>query len=67
MDNNGKYTNHTSHIARRVHFKSNGEGCKMHNIEWCAGGMKLEDIATNNVGENYLNPRMLYIMVSLDK
>ena len=27
----------------------------------------MSDIATNNVGENYLNPRMKYIMVRLDK
>ena len=38
----------------------------MHKIDWCEGGMQLEDIATKNVGENYLNPRMKYIMVRLD-
>ena len=37
----------------------------MHNIEWCEGGMQLSDIATNNVGDNYLTPRMKYIMVRL--
>ena len=30
----------------------------MHNIEWCEENMQLADIATNNVGENYLFPRM---------
>ena len=25
MANNGKYTNHTRHIARRMHFLRNGE------------------------------------------
>ena len=30
------------------------------------GGMQLADIANKNVGENYLNPRMKYIMVRLD-
>ena len=25
MDNNGKYTKHTRHISRIVHFVSNGE------------------------------------------
>ena len=38
----------------------------MHNIDWCEGGLKLADIATDNIGENYLNPRMKYIMVILD-
>ena len=27
MANNGKYTKHTRHIARRVHFVRNGEKC----------------------------------------
>ena len=39
---------------------------KMHHIDWCEGGMQLSDIATKNFGDNYLNPRMKYIMVSLD-
>ena len=39
----------------------------MHKIDWCEGGMQLADIATNNVGYNHLNPRMKYIVVSLDK
>ena len=66
MSNNDNDTKHTRHIARRVHFVRNGENHKMHKIDWCEGGMQLEDIATNNVGENYLNPRMKYIMVRLD-
>ena len=32
---------------------------------WCEGGLKLSDIATRNVGDNYLNPRMKHIMVGL--
>ena len=44
MDKNGKDTNHTRHIARRVHFVRNGENCKMHNIKWCEGGMPLSEI-----------------------
>ena len=40
--------------------------CKMHNIDWCEGGLQLVDIATKNVGENYLTPRIKYIMVRLD-
>ena len=63
---NSKYTKHTRYISRRVHFVSNGENCKMHNINWCGGGLKLADIATKNVGEKDLNLIMKYIMVSLD-
>ena len=66
MSKNGKDIKHTSHIARRVHFVRNGENCKIHKIDWCEGGMKLADIATENVGDNDLNPRMKYIMVRLD-
>ena len=32
MATNGKDTKHTSHIARIMHYLSNGEKCKMHNI-----------------------------------
>ena len=66
MANNGKDTKHTRHIARRIHFVRNGEKCKMHNIDWCEGGLQLAEIATKNVGEPDLTPRMKYIMVSLD-
>ena len=38
----------------------------MHKIDWCEGIMQLADISTKNFGENYLNPRMRYIMVKLD-
>ena len=53
---NCKDTKHTRHIARRIHFVSNGEKCKMHKIDWCEGGLKLSDIATNNFGEPDLTP-----------
>ena len=66
MAKNGKDTKYTRHISRRVYFVSNGEKCKMHKIDWCEGGLKLTEIATKNVGKNYLNPRMKYIMVRLD-
>ena len=39
---------------------------KMHNIDWCEGGLKLAYIATNNVGKYDLTPRMKYIMVRID-
>ena len=66
MAKNSKYTKHTRHIARRMHFVSNGEKCKMHNIDWCEGGLQLADIGTKNVSEPDLTPRMKYIMVRLE-
>ena len=66
MDNNGKDTKHTRHIARIMHFLSNGENLNMQNIDWCEGGLQLADISTNNVGENDLTPIMKYIMVRLE-
>ena len=38
----------------------------MHRVDWYEGGLQLAEIATNNVGENDLNPRMEYIMIRLD-
>ena len=66
MDDNGKYTKHTRHITRRMHFVRNVEKCKMQNIDWCGVGLQLEDISTKNVGEHGLKPRMKYIMERLD-
>ena len=66
MDNNGKDTNHTRHISRRMHFVRNGENCKMHKIDWCEGGLQLADIGTNNVNEPEITPIMKYIMVRLE-
>ena len=66
MADNGKDIKHIKHISRIVHLGRNGENCKMYKIDWCEGVLQLEDIATNNVGDNYLNPRMKYIMVRLD-
>ena len=66
VDKNGKDTKYTRHIARRVHFVRNCEKWKMHKIDWCEGGLQLVDIANNNVRENDLNPRIKYIMVSID-
>ena len=65
MAKNGKDTKHTRHIARRIHFVSNGEKCKMHKINWCEVGLQLVDIGTKNVSEPDLTPRMKYIMVRL--
>ena len=67
MAKNGKDTKHTSHITRRMNFVRDVEKCKMHNIYWCEGGLQLVDIATKNVGEHDLTPRMKCIMVILDK
>ena len=66
MDSNGKDTRRTRHIERMIHFVWNGEKCNFQNIDWCEGGMKMSDIATNNVGEKYLTPRIKYIMLRLD-
>ena len=66
MAKNGKDIIHTRHIARRMHFVRNGEKCKMHNIDWCEGGLQLADICTKNVSEPDLTPRMKYIMVRLE-
>ena len=52
MSKNGKYTKHTSHISRRVHFVSNGEKSKIQKVDWCEGGLQLAYISTKNVGEN---------------
>ena len=66
MSKNGKDTKQNIHVARRMHFVRNGEKCKMHNIDWCEGGLQLADIGTNNVGEPDLTPSMKYIMVTLE-
>ena len=66
MYNDGEYTIHTRYITKIVHFVRNGEKCKKHNIDWCEGGLQLTGIATKNVVKNELNPRMKYIMVSLE-
>ena len=66
MAKNGKYTKHTRHIARGLNSVRSGENWKMHKIDCSEGGLKLTYIAAKNVGENYLNHRMKYIMVILD-
>ena len=53
-------------IARIVRLVRNGENFKIHKIDCCEGGLQLSYIATDNVGENDLNPGMTYIMVRLD-
>ena len=66
MAKNSKDTKHTRHIARRMHFVSNGEKLKMQKIDWCEGGLQLAAIGTKNVSEPDLTPRMKYIMVRLE-
>ena len=66
MANNGKDTKHTRHIARKMNLVRDGEKSNMHKIVWCEGGLQLADIATNNVGDHDLTPRMKYIVVMLD-
>ena len=67
MANNGKDTKHTRHIASIIHFVRNGEKWKMHNIDWCEGGLQLADIGTKNISKPDITPRMKYIMVRLQK
>ena len=38
----------------------------MKKIEWCEVGIQLACIATNNVGDHGLTPRIKYIMVRLE-
>ena len=66
MAKNGKDTKHTRNISRRMHLVRNGEKLKMHKIDWCEGGLQLEDIGTKNVSGPDLTPRMKYIMVILE-
>ena len=66
MDSNVRDTKHTRYIVRRAHLVSNGEKCKIHKIYWCEGGLKLVDIASKNVSEHDLTPRMKYAMVRLE-
>ena len=66
MAKNGKDIKHTIHIARRMHFVGNVEKCKMHKIDWCEGGLQLEDVGTNNLSEPDITPRMKYITVRLE-
>ena len=66
MANNGKDTKNTRHIYRILNLVRNDEKIKMHRIDWFKGGLQLADIATQNVGENDLYPRMKYIMVIID-
>ena len=66
MAENVKNNKHTRQIARRMHFVSNGEKCKIHKIDWCDGGLQLTDIGTKSVSEPDLTPRMKYIMVRIE-
>ena len=66
MAKSGKYTKHTRHIARRMHFVRNGEKCKTHKIDWCGGVLQLAEIGNKNLSEPDLKPRMKYIMVRLE-
>ena len=49
MAKNGRDTNHTRHIARRMHFVRNGEKFKMHKIYWCEGGLPTADLLHTNI------------------
>ena len=49
MAKNGKDTKHTIQIARRMHFVSNGEKCKVHKIDWCEQGCRVQQFLKPNV------------------
>ena len=49
MYKNGKYTKHTIHISRIVHFVRNGEECNLYKTVWCEGSLQSEEIGTKNV------------------
>ena len=66
MAKNGKDNKHTRHNERRVYFVRNGENSKIHRIDWYEGGLQFTKISTKNVGKNYLNPRIKYILVRFD-
>ena len=38
----------------------------MHNTDWCEVSLQLTEIATKNIGDDCLNPRIKYSMVSLE-
>ena len=52
MATNGKDTEHTINLSRRMHLVRNGEECSFHKTVWCEGGMQLTDIGTKNVRED---------------
>ena len=66
MDENGKDTKHTRHIARKVHLIRNVKNSKMHKVEWCEGGLQVVDIATKIFSDHESTPRMKYIMLRID-
>ena len=67
MAKNGKNTKYTRHISRGMNFITNGERFKMQKIDWCGGGLKLANVATKNIDDPDLTPRMKYNIVILDK
>ena len=50
MSNNGNYTKHTRHIAKRLNFVRNGEKWNMNKVDWCEVGLKISDIVDKNIG-----------------
>ena len=57
MAKNGKYNKHTSHIASRINFVSNGEKRKMHKIDWFEGGLQLADICYQECWWGWFNSK----------
>ena len=65
MANNHKYTKQTRHISMIINFVRNGEECNLYNAVWCAGGMQVVDVGTNNVREEEFNHVLGYTMARL--
>ena len=66
MSKNGKDNKRTMQIASRMNLVRNIENFRIHKIDWCEGVLLFADVATNNVGDNDLNPRTNSILVRLD-
>ena len=49
MANTGKDTKHTINFSRIIRLVGNGEELNLHKTVLCEGGLKMEDIVTNNV------------------
>ena len=48
-----------------INFVRNGEECNLYNTVWCAGGMQVVDVGTNNVREEEFNHVLGYAMARL--
>ena len=66
INTNGKDTKHTSHISGIIISVRNGGECNIYKTVVYDGRLKLEEIVTDNVREEELNPGLGYDMVRPD-